>query len=58
MTRCKSILCPQCGYENSNVNELRCMRCNTLLILKCNGSCSNCGKNKELSHPRERRSMD
>lgn len=58
MKHCINIVCPQCGYENVNVNELRCMRCNALLILKCNGNCRKCSKSKELSYPKEVRSID
>jgi hypothetical protein len=34
-------MCPACGLVS---DEIRCPRCNTLLLKGCTGSCSGCGK--------------
>lgn len=35
-------VCPQCGHDVSQTEELRCPRCNQLLLVPCDGNCSRC----------------
>lgn len=34
-------ICPQCGYEVKDPEELRCPRCNKILLVKCS-ECKGC----------------
>jgi len=40
----KESSCPQCGYRTVPAENLRCPRCNELLVklTPCQGSCRNC----------------
>jgi hypothetical protein len=34
--------CPTCGFS-ADLADIRCPRCNTLLVTGCSGSCGACG---------------
>ncbi|MBP1765811.1 MAG: hypothetical protein H6Q65_2869 [Firmicutes bacterium] len=38
-----AIICPQCANQVSSGN-IRCPRCNQLLLTSCEGNCSRCQK--------------
>ncbi|MCX7781228.1 MAG: hypothetical protein N2491_10015 [Negativicutes bacterium] len=38
-----TIKCPQCG-NLAAAGNIRCPRCNALLLAPCSGSCSQCAK--------------
>ena len=42
----KTIVCPQCANHVPQPGNIRCPRCNALLLTACEGNCRRCRKNK------------
>lgn len=41
--------CPTCGHKGI-AGQIRCLRCNTLLLQPCSGSCRKCKEKNTCDH--------